>query len=141
VKLAGGLETEAAYPYTSYHGITGRCDANRALNVVTVEQYYTLDSEESMAAYVQSTGPLSVCLDAESWNSYTAGIMRVCGKTVDHCVQAVGVLPEEENGYWKVRNSWGYAWGEAGFIRLAYGQNTCAITRDPTYAEVSLVKA
>ena len=48
--------------------------------------------ESSMATYVQKTGPLSVCLDAETWNSYTGGIMTTCAaKPIDHCVQAVGV--------------------------------------------------
>jgi len=45
-----------------------------------------------MATYVQKTGPLSVCLDAETWNSYTGGVMTACpAKPIDHCVQAVGV--------------------------------------------------
>jgi C1A family cysteine protease len=89
--------------------------------------------ETNMANYMLSTGPLSVCLDASSWNSYVGGIMTVCGQSVDHCVQAVGVDTSATNGYWKVRNSWGTTWGEKGFIRLAYGQNTCDITNDPTY--------
>jgi C1A family cysteine protease len=92
-----------------------------------------------MASYVQSTGPLSVCLDASSWSSYTSGIMSSCGDSVDHCVQAVGVYPASTDGYWKVRNSWGTSWGESGYIRLAYGANTCDITNDPTYTVVSLV--
>jgi len=90
-----------------------------------------------MASYVQKTGPLSVCLDASSWNSYTGGIMSVCGKSVDHCVQAVGVDASSSSPYWKVRNSWGTSWGESGFIRLAYGKNTCDITNDPTWVTVA----
>lgn len=49
----------------------------------------------------------------------------MCGTDVNHCVQAVGVLPIisatnqiSDKGYWKVRNSWGSAWGESGHIRL-----------------------
>lgn len=136
VKNNGGLETESDYPYTSYLGRTGSCSSDTSLNVITVSGYTTLADETSMAAYVQSTGPLSVCLDASSWNSYTSGIMSVCGKSVDHCVQAVGVYPASTSGYWKVRNSWGTSWGESGFIRLSYGSNTCDITNDPTYATV-----
>jgi len=90
-----------------------------------------------MASYVQATGPLSVCVDASSWNSYTGGILSTCGKNVDHCVQAVGVYPASSGGYWKVRNSWGTSCGESGYIRLAYGKNTCDITNDPTYVSVS----
>ena len=41
--------------------------------------------------------------------------------------------------YWKVKNSWGATWGESGYIRLAYGSNTCDITNDPTYVSVSSV--
>jgi len=132
VKSAGGIETEASYPYTSYYGTTGTCSYTASKSVITVSGYTTVSGEANMAAYVQATGPLSVCLDASSWNSYTGGIMTVCGTSVDHCVQAVGVYPTT-GGYWKVRNSWGTSWGESGFIRLAYGANTCDITNDPTY--------
>jgi len=55
--------------------------------------------------------------------------MSTCPGGVDHCVQAVGV-DTGVNGYWKVRNSWGTRWGESGYIRLAYGQDTCQITDD-----------
>lgn len=133
VQRAGGIVTNAVYPYTSYQGVTGTCKVNTAQAVVTVSGYKTINGESQMASYVQSTGPLSVCLDASSWNSYTGGIMSVCGKSVDHCVQAVGV--DTSAGYWKVRNSWATTWGESGYIRLKYGSNTCAITNDPTYVQ------
>jgi len=132
VKKAGGIETDANYPYTSYQGKTGTCTATASKYVINVSSYTTIKGESSMASYVQTTGPLSVCLDANSWNSYTGGIMTTCGQQVDHCVQAVGV-DASTGGYWKVRNSWGTSWGESGFIRLAYGKNTCDITSDPTW--------
>ncbi len=124
------------YPYTSYNGATGNCKVDTSKGVVKVSTYKTLSGESAMASYVQSTGPLSVCLDASSWNSYTGGIMSVCGQSVDHCVQAVGV-DATSTGYWKVRNSWNTNWGESGYIRLKYGQNTCAITNDPIYLTVA----
>jgi len=136
VKKAGGLETEANYPYSSYSGTTGTCSSSSSKFVITVTGYTTLSSETAMANYMLATGPLSVCLDASSWNSYSGGVMSVCGKSVDHCVQAVGV---DTSSYWNVRNSWGTGWGESGFIRLKYGSNTCAITSDPTYVSVKAV--
>jgi C1A family cysteine protease len=135
VKRAGGLELDSDYPYTSYQGVTGTCKSDSSKYKVAVSGYTTLSGESAMANYVLSTGPLSVCLDAASWNTYKGGIMSSCGKRVDHCVQAVGV---DTTSYWKVRNSWGTSWGEGGYIRLSYGSNTCAITSDPTYATVSL---
>ena len=123
------MATEQDYPYTSSGGTTGSC--KRSFDtVVSITGYETVNGESSMASYVGSTGPLSVCLDANLFNSYTSGIMRVCGNSVDHCVQAVGV---DTSSYWLVRNSWGTSWGESGFIRLSYGSNTCDITNDPTF--------
>jgi C1A family cysteine protease len=144
VKNAGGLSQNADYPYTSYLGVTGTCSASSSKFVVTATSYSTIGGsstsaiETNMANYMLSTGPLSVCVDASNWNSYTGGIMSVCGQNVDHCVQAVGV-DTSSNGYWKVRNSWGTSWGESGYIRLAYGKNTCDITNDPTWTAVKLV--
>jgi C1A family cysteine protease len=139
VSKAGGLETEASYPYTSYYGVTGTCSVDSSAFVVTVDSFTTVNGESSMTSYVQQTGPLSVCLDASTWNSYTGGIMTVCGQQVDHCVQAVGVDAASSGGYWKVRNSWGTDWGEDGYIQLAWGHNTCDISNDPTYTVVSNV--
>jgi C1A family cysteine protease len=133
VKRAGGIERESAYPYT---GTTGTCKASSSQFVIAVSGYSTVSGESNMASYTQSNGPLSVCVDASTWNTYRGGIMSSCGKSVNHCVQAVGV-DARSGGYWKVRNSWGVSWGESGHIRLAYGANTCAITNDPTYVSVS----
>jgi len=135
VKRAGGIETENDYPYTSYYGTTGQCHSTASKYVVGVSSYTKVSGETNMANYVLGTGPLSVCVDASSWNSYNGGIMSSCGNRVDHCVQAVGVNTGS-GGYWKVRNSWGTSWGEAGYIRLSYGSNTCDITNDPTWVSV-----
>lgn len=48
-----------------------------------------VDGEDEMEAYVKSTGPLSVCLDASAWSSYKSGIVSACNTTVDHCVQVL----------------------------------------------------
>jgi len=143
VKKAGGIETDSAYPYTSYQGVTGSCHSSASDFVIKVSGFTSIsgsttsEKESNMANYMLSTGPLSVCLDASSWNSYTGGIMSVCGNSVDHCVQAVGVDNSASSPFWKVRNSWGTSWGESGYIQLAYGQNTCDITNDPTWVTTS----
>mmetsp|Transcript_7399 Transcript_7399/g.10994 ORF Transcript_7399/g.10994 Transcript_7399/m.10994 type:complete len:333 (+) Transcript_7399:106-1104(+) len=136
MKSTGGLVQDSDYPYTkkTYEGITGACEVDTSLDVVSITGYTQIKGETNMANYMLATGPLSVCVAAEVWNSYTGGIMSVCPGGVDHCVQAVGVNTGA-NGYWKVRNSWGTRWGESGYIRLAYGQNTCDITDDATYVD------
>lgn len=130
VATSGGLVLESAYPYLSYWGTTSSC-LSMGSPLVTVSAYFTLTSEVEMANYVLTTGPLSVCLDASKWSSYTSGIVSSCGYDVDHCVQVVGV--DTSAGYWKIRNSWGTSWGVDGYIFLSYGDNTCDITYDPTF--------
>ena len=108
----GGIEQESAYPYTSFYGQTGGpCAAQKSEEVISVKSYTVVSGETDMTNYVLSTGPLSVCLDASNWSSYTGGILSKCGNQVDHCVQAVGVDTNSDSPYWLVRNSWGTDWG------------------------------
>ena len=117
--------------------MTGNCKSDSSKFVVDISGYKTVSSsargESDMASYVASTGPLSVCVDAETWSSYSSGVMKICGTSVDHCVQAVGLDTTASTPYWIVRNSWGVTWGEKGFIYLEYGDNTCAIASDAPY--------
>lgn len=149
VKNAGGLVTDADYPYTSgAQGVTGTCGAVAASKKkLTVTTVYTVKGEIPMAAFVQSTGPLAIYVCAKLWNSYSGGIMTNCGcattpctaNDLTHAVQAVGV-DTSSGGYWKVRNQWGTGWGESGYIRLSYGANTCGIASDNAfYAAVARV--
>ena len=137
VKMAGGIETEDAYPYTSYYDFTGSCTSNSTDFLVTVDEYYSLADEDAMITHMFSTGPISICLDASSWSSYVSGIITTCGMDVDHCVQAVGI--NMDDGYWIVRNSWGTEWGNEGYIWLEVGSNMCNIAYDPKYLQVSTV--
>jgi C1A family cysteine protease len=98
---------------------------------MTVSGFKTIADETSMISYVLSTGPLSVCLDASKWATYTSGIVSSCSKNIDHCVQVVGIDTTEQ--YWKVRNSWGTDWGADGYIYLESGVDMCGITYDPTF--------
>ena len=95
--------------------------------------------EAAMKAYVGSTGPLSVCVDASDWGGYTGGIKTTCGHSTDHCVQLVGYGSEGGVDYWKVRNSWGSSFGENGFIRLKIGGNLCNIADGPTATSTTVV--
>lgn len=137
VRTAGGIESESDYPYTSYYDYTGSCNSNSMKYKVTVAEYYSLSSEESMITHMFSTGPISVCLDASSWSSYVSGIITTCGMDVDHCVQAVGINLEEN--YWIVRNSWGTEWGNEGYIWLKTGSNMCNIAYDPNFVKTSKI--
>ena len=88
-----------------------------------------------MAKYVGETGPLSICVDASSWQTYKGGVLKHCGDRIDHCVQAVGY--DQTNGYWIVRNSWNTDWGQKGFIYVGMGTNACGIANEATFVTIT----
>jgi C1A family cysteine protease len=88
VTEVGGLALSSDYPYTSANGTTGTCSADTSNFKIGVGKYFALEGETSMATHVQSTGPLSVCLNSQVWNTYTGGIVTYCpGTYTNHCVQ------------------------------------------------------
>jgi len=50
-------------------------------------------------------------------------------------VLAVGYGTDPASGlaYWKVKNSWGTSWGEAGYILMVRGKDECGIANEPSY--------
>lgn len=138
---AGGIETEDDYPYSSYYDVTGTCSDDSDDYEIKVKKYYTLSSEDDMETYVLGSGPLSVCVAADTWASYSSGVITTCSTEVDHCVQVVGLnlASETEGAYWLVRNSWGTYWGEKGYIKVRAGEDLCKIANDPTYTSVKQV--
>jgi len=130
----GGLELEQFYPYRA---VNGRCAWNPAHvgAKITGEANGFGGSEAQMAANMASASgaPYSIIVDASSWQFYNGGILKTCGHNIDHAVQAVGY---DLNSYWMVRNSWGRGWGESGFIRLAFGANTCSMRTEVLTATV-----
>jgi hypothetical protein len=139
-----GLALDSDYPYTSGTGTTGTCTSPLpALAGGTVGtwgyaqtacQGFTACTEDSaaIAATLQQYGPMSIAIDASTWNSYTGGVMEASScssspRKMDHAVQLVGYNADAATPYWIVRNSWASNWGQEGFIYLAMGGNTCGI--------------
>jgi len=133
VQSAGGLELDQNYPYQA---ADGTCQFNQSMVAASISSFTPLDNsaESDMVAASQQYGPLSVCVDASNWQSYSGGIFTECGQSIDHCVQIVGWDTDVNPPYWIVRNSWGTDWGESGFIRVYYGNDTCGIAQDNGYA-------
>jgi C1A family cysteine protease len=116
-----GIELDSAYPYNI--AMAGVCQlaGGVATNPKADDSGYTSPKAGQLQTMLDSTGPVSVCLAAESWQYYTGGVLSSCPGSVDHCVQAVGYNSAPTNGwnpYWIVRNSWGVDWGYAGYIYL-----------------------
>jgi len=97
--------------------------------------------KKNLIAALDQYGPLSILVDASKWQHYTGGIFTAaaCSSTQTGNNQAavlVGYGNANGQNYWIVRNSWGPQWGESGYIRLAYGSNTCGVSNFASFVTV-----
>jgi len=134
-----GLERSSAYPYTAEDG-TCNYQSSQVVAKITKFEYATQSGNETkmqLASLVN--GPLSICVDAETWQDYTSGVItHGCGDSLDHCVQIVGWNVDTSTGttipYWIIRNSWGTSWGLNGYLWVERNKDECGVSDEATYA-------
>ncbi|KAJ4878904.1 Cysteine proteinases superfamily protein [Raphanus sativus] len=118
----GGLVTEADYPYTATQGA---CDQEKSKNkVVTIQGYTKVAQDEASLQAATAQQPVSVGIDASGFifQLYSSGVFTgYCGNHLNHGVTVVGYGEEDGQKYWIVKNSWGTAWGEQGYVRMERG--------------------
>jgi len=132
----GGQELESSYPYTAQDG---SCQFDKTKIVAKISNYTDLPNDEGkMATWLYGNGPISVAVDAETWQFYVAGVLAdlPCGTQLDHGVLATGYGTETDMfgfklDFWVIRNSWSASWGESGYIRIQRGIGMCGIDLDP----------
>lgn len=83
-------------------------------------------------------GPVSVHVEADQpvFSHYSGGIITdaSCGTNLDHAIVAVGYNADED--YLIVKNSWGTAWGESGYVRISTKSNICGVLSMMLYPDV-----
>jgi len=133
-----GIYTTAGYG--SYTARGGSCKSSSATGHKYTPTGYTDVTARSQDALVGAIKDrvVSVAVEADrsAWQFYSSGILNssACGTQLDHGVAAVGVNTDQ--GFYKVRNSWGASWGESGYIRLALngdGYGICGVQSQPSY--------
>lgn len=136
-----GIESKA--DYGPYHASNRLCKHDKSKNhepKISGHVRVPKDNGEALEAAV-AEWPVSIGVDAESWQNYTGGIIgKGCGVSVDHGVVVLGYGTNDEGkDYWIVRNSWGTDWGLSGYIHLAKstkkGPGACAINTNASYAK------
>jgi len=102
----------------------------------TIVEYGYVSGPDHMMAEIYHRGPISCTVDATPLDYYESGIITQEGKSLNHIISVTGWGHDESSGldYWWLRNSWGEAWGEMGFARVAFG--ALAIEMECTYAIV-----
>jgi len=80
-------------------------------------------------------GPLSAVVDAsEEFMLYENGVYDKPCKEQNHAILIVGFHRAEKDGeqsYWIVKNSWGFLWGDHGYIRIKQSNdyNSCLLNQ------------
>merc|ERR1712224_599630 len=119
--LAGkDIYTTGSYPYTARDGT---CTSGTASGV-TVSGYNTVTKSDSGLASALGTSSVTVMVYADSkFQHYSSGILTGVSTTcnLNHAVLATGYGPN----FWKIKNSWGTGWGEAGYIRFERTTSGC----------------
>eukprot|EP01113_Clastostelium_recurvatum_P021814 TRINITY_DN258_c0_g2_i1.p1 TRINITY_DN258_c0_g2~~TRINITY_DN258_c0_g2_i1.p1 ORF type:complete len:358 (+),score=79.83 TRINITY_DN258_c0_g2_i1:90-1076(+) len=130
----GGIDSESAYPYTAKTGT--QCKYNPADKAATIRSYTKVPSgNEAAFADALNKSPVSIAIDAShnSFQLYKSGIYyepSCSSSALDHGVLAVGY----DTDYYIVKNSWGTAWGQQGYIWMSRNRNNnCGVATDPEY--------
>jgi C1A family cysteine protease len=142
-----GQCSESSYPYTS--GVTktaGACQKCSSAGVKFTSCYDVAPKDQLALKASVSKQPVVIAIEADTryFQSYSTGILTdatKCGTNLDHAVEIVGYGTENGIDYWKVRNSWGTSWGEAGYVRIQRSSSTndigvCGIAAEPSFISV-----
>ena len=138
---SNGICTGASYPFKSgTSGSTGTCKKSCTKSAVKVTGYTSVPTTDAGLAAALNVQPVSVTIAASgnAFQSYTSGVLSACDTTeLDHAVLGVGYGVDASSNvpFFKIKNSWGSSWGEAGYIRVKRGSkvNTCGVLSDNVY--------
>lgn len=74
-------------------------------------------------------GPVAAAVNAISWQNYLGGVIQYhCDgsfNSLNHAVQIVGYDLSSAIPHYIVKNSWGSAFGDKGYLYIAVGDNLC----------------
>ncbi|XP_049319897.1 procathepsin L-like [Astyanax mexicanus] len=134
-----GLQTEESYPYTEKEG---KCRFNKDKVYATCRDVKVLNREQTLHEAVAKEGPISAGIDVSriTFRLYDSGVYDdpfCSSSSLNHAVLVVGYdVTVNGQEYWLVKNSWGVAWGEKGYIKMARNKNMCGIASNAVYPVV-----
>jgi len=135
-----GACTEASYPYSARDSSCKASSCTVGIAAGTVSGYQNIARNNDALKAAVAKQPVSVCVKADStFQSYRSGVLsKACSGDINHAVMAVGYSGSE---YFKIRNSWGSSWGEAGYIRVAQNDGSagafCLLNEAPVVPVLS----
>jgi len=124
------LWTLASYPYVSgQSGHKNSCGSGSASGV-SISGYFSVPGSgsgsqgDSALSKALMNGPVTITVAADNqFANYHSGIMTGVPTecNLNHAILATGY----GSNYWKIKNSWGAQWGDAGFAKFERSTNGC----------------
>lgn len=88
-----------------------------------------VNAENELLKLLVTHGPVAAAVNAMSWQNYLGGIIQYhCDgspNNLNHAVQIVGYDKEARIPHYIIKNSWGSAFGNKGYIYIAIDKNLC----------------
>lgn len=119
-----GITYEEYFPYTA--GNTGGAVLNGDWpnRLARIPGFVDMTGNPAaMKQHIYTYGALTACFVVyQDFFSYRTGVYRHVsgGVAGGHCVALIGW--DDSQGCWIAKNSWGAGWGDAGFVRIGYGE-------------------
>jgi C1A family cysteine protease len=145
IKKNGGLCTEVSYPYVSGTTKTAgtcqsTCSAVKNSAVVSYTDVPIKSDSAMMQALTQQPVSVAIEADQKAFQLYKSGVFTGdCGVNLDHGVLVVGYGTMSGTDYYRIKNSWGTTWGDAGYIYIGRGsqfndgQGQCGVLLSASY--------
>ncbi|KAI6191935.1 hypothetical protein M3Y97_00281700 [Aphelenchoides bicaudatus] len=132
-----GLVDEASYEYTAKKG---QCKLPSGQNKsrVFVDEVYGFDpNENDMADWIATKGPITIGVNVtKGMFSYRSGVFSPTPEECryqslgSHAMAVIGYGTLKGEDYWLLKNSWGVVYGQAGYLKMRRGVNSCGIANN-----------
>ena len=128
----GGYKTEEECPYEARNEQCLDNPYNKIQSHDNVKKYKKLANELEPRQIMSSNKGLGVTIVMNAENQalyqYKSGVFETDSSECktekqNHAVYLVGWNTSSEVPYWTIRNSWGQAWGDNGFLHIQMNKN------------------